>query len=76
MDFFQEFKMLFLDWSPLHFKIIFNYSYHVDFLIAEELCNEAGAYLSDILDSQENNFIKGVLNAVNPKVCNCYYIIF
>ena len=49
-------------------------SYHVDFLIAEELCNEAGAYLADILDAEEANFIKGVLNAVNPKDGTDYWI--
>jgi len=49
-------------------------SYHVDYLIAEELCNEAGAYLTDILDTAESNFIKTVLNAVNPKDGTDYWI--
>ena len=43
-------------------------SYHVDYLMAEELCNKAGAYLADILDQDESNFIKDVLKSINPKV--------
>ena len=27
-----------------------------------------GGYLADVVDSAENNFLKAVLNAVNPKV--------
>ena len=49
-------------------------SYHVDFLKAEELCNEKGAYLADILDAEEANFVKGVLNAVNPKDGTDYWL--
>ena len=42
-------------------------SYHEDYFRAEEKCNEAGAYLADVLDGPENDFIKSVLRAVNPK---------
>merc|ERR1712211_175261 len=49
-------------------------SYHVDFLVAEELCNEQGAYLADILTQDEGNFIKTVLNAVNPKDGTDYWL--
>ena len=49
-------------------------SYHVDFLVAEELCNKNGAYLADILSAAENNFIKGVLNVINPKDGTDYWI--
>ena len=49
-------------------------SYHVDFLKAEELCNEQGAYLADILDAEEANFVKGVLNVVNPKDGTDYWL--
>ena len=27
-----------------------------------------GGYLADVLDGDENNFIKSVLNVINPKV--------
>ena len=43
-------------------------SYHEDFLKAEELCNEVGGYLADVLDNAEADFIKSVLNIINPKV--------
>ena len=33
-----------------------------------------GAYLADILNNDENNFIKGVLNAVNPRDGTDYFI--
>ena len=49
-------------------------SYHVDFLTAEEQCNEVGGYLADILDGNENNFIKNVLKAVNPKDGTDYWL--
>ena len=49
-------------------------SFHADFLLAEELCNQQGAYLADILDQAESDFIKGVLNAVNPKDGTDYWI--
>ena len=49
------------------FNCVF-FSYHVDYLMAEELCNKAGAYLADILDQDESNFIKDVLKSINPKV--------
>ena len=42
-------------------------SYHETYLNAEERCNEHGAYLADVLDQAENDFIKVVLRAVNPK---------
>jgi len=49
-------------------------SFHVDFLAAEELCNQQGAYLADILTKEESDFIKAVLNAVNPKDGTDYFI--
>merc|ERR1712241_730768 len=49
-------------------------SYHVDYLKSEELCNEHGAYLADILDQAESDFIKTVLNAVNPKDGTDYWL--
>ena len=29
---------------------------------------KVGGYLADVLDGDENNFIKSVLNVINPKV--------
>merc|ERR1719410_3049086 len=49
-------------------------SYHVDYLKSEELCNEQGAYLADILDQAESDFIKSVLTAVNPKDGTDYWL--
>ena len=49
-------------------------SYHVDYLKAEELCNQEGAYLADVLDQAENDFIKGVLNQINPKDGTDYWL--
>ena len=56
------------------FLLVLLTSYHESFLRAEELCNEHGAYLADILDGNEANFIKGVLNVVNPKDGTDYWI--
>ena len=30
--------------------------------------SQVGGYLADVLDGDENNFIKSVLNVINPKV--------
>ena len=49
-------------------------SYHVDFMNAEEECNEVGGYLADVLTAAENNFIKAVLNAINPKDGTDYWL--
>jgi len=49
-------------------------SYHETFLAAEESCNKAGAYLADILDAEEANFIKSVLNVINPKDGTDYWL--
>ena len=49
-------------------SVIPHLSYHENFLKAEESCNEVGGYLADILDNAEADFIKSVLNVVNPKV--------
>ena len=46
----------------------------MDYLKSEELCNEQGAYLADILDQAESDFIKTVLNAVNPKDGTDYWL--
>ena len=42
-------------------------SYHEDFLKAEEICNEQNAYLADILNKEEGDWIKSVLLLINPK---------
>jgi len=49
-------------------------SYHIDYLLAEELCNEQGGYLADVLKKEENDFIKSVLNAINPKDGTDYWL--
>lgn len=49
-------------------------SYHCDFMKAEEICNSHGAYLADILTAKENDFIKSVLNVINPKDGTDYFI--
>jgi len=49
-------------------------SRHEDFLIAEELCNEQDAYLADVLSKDENDFIKSVLNVINPKDGTDYWL--
>merc|ERR1719150_3684847 len=49
-------------------------SYHTDFLKAEELCNQVGAYLADVLSKDENDFIKSVLNVINPKDGTDYWL--
>ena len=52
-------------------------SYHEDFLKAEEICNEQGAYLADIITAQEGAWIKSVLLLINPKgIYNSYSYIF
>jgi hypothetical protein len=52
------------------------FSYHETFLKAEESCNEVGAYLADVQDVAESDFIKSVLNVINPKVKFTKGIIF
>ena len=43
------------------------------FLKAEEICNEQGAYLADIITAQEGAWIKSVLLLINPKgIYNSY----
>ena len=49
-------------------------SYHADYLEAEESCNEVGGYLADILTEEENNWIKSVLNVINPKDGTDYWL--
>ena len=49
-------------------------SYHADYLEAEESCNAVGGYLADILTEEENNWIKSVLNVINPKDGTDYFI--
>ena len=49
-------------------------SYHVDYLKAEELCNEEGAYLADVMTKEENDFIKSVLIVINPKDGTDYWL--
>ena len=49
-------------------------SYHEDYFRAEEKCNEAGAYLADVLDQAENDFIKSVLRVINPKDGTDYWL--
>jgi len=47
---------------------------HTPYLTAEEKCNEVGGYLADVLDGDENNFIKSVLNVINPKDGTDYWL--
>ena len=49
-------------------------SYHETFLKAEEECNKVGGYLADVLDNDENNWIKSVLNVINPKDGTDYWL--
>merc|ERR1711934_1181423 len=49
-------------------------SVHTPYLAAEEKCNEVGGYLADVLDGDENNFIKSVLNVINPKDGTDYWL--
>ena len=50
------------------------FSYHETFLKAEEECNKVGGYLADVLDEDENNWIKSVLNVINPKDGTDYWL--
>ena len=49
-------------------------SVHTRILKATEKCNEAGATLADVMDQAENDFIKGVLMAINPKDGTDYWL--
>ena len=50
-------------------------SYHVDFDVAIETCKQfPGAYLADALSADENNFLKTVLLAINPKDGTDYWL--
>merc|ERR1719411_2616417 len=49
-------------------------SVHTPYLAAEEKCNEVGGYLADILDQAESDFVKSVLNVVNPKDGTDYWL--
>merc|ERR1711997_1141984 len=49
-------------------------SYHETFLKSEEECNKVGGYLADVLDNDENNWIKSVLNVINPKDGTDYWL--
>ena len=49
-------------------------SYHTPFLRAEEECNEVGGYLADVLTKEENDWIKSVLNVINPKDGTDYWL--
>ena len=42
-------------------------STRLDFEPAMDNCAEKGAYLTDILDQEENKFIKDILMVINPK---------
>merc|ERR1711992_331262 len=48
-------------------------SYHETFNQAAEECNKVGAYLADILDEEENAWIKSVLMVINPKDGTDYF---
>ena len=50
------------------------FSYHETFLKSEEECNKVGGYLADVLDNDENNWIKSVLNVINPKDGTDYWL--
>ena len=56
------------------YDLVMHCSYHESYLNAEERCNEHGAYLADVLDQAENDFIKSVLRAVNPKDGTDYWL--
>ena len=49
-------------------------SYHETFLKAEEECNKVGGYLADVLTAEENDWIKSVLNVINPKDGTDYWL--
>merc|ERR1719500_2132234 len=49
-------------------------SYHETFLKAEESCNQVGGYLADVQDAAEGDFIKSVLNVINPKDGTDYWL--
>jgi len=49
-------------------------SYHEDFLKAEEICNEQNAYLADIVNKEEGDWIKNVLLLINPKDGTDYWL--
>jgi len=49
-------------------------SYHETFLKAEEECNKIGGYLADVLTAEENDWIKSVLNVINPKDGTDYWL--
>lgn len=42
--------------------------------MATEKCNEAGATLADVMDETENDFMKGILMAINPKDGTDYWL--
>ena len=48
-------------------------SYHETFNQAAEECNKVGGYLADILDEEENAWIKSVLMVINPKDGTDYF---
>ena len=52
----------------------FFFSYHETFLKAEEECNKVGGYLADVLSVEENNWIKAVLDLINPKDGTDYWL--
>ena len=49
-------------------------SYHVNFAEAGKLCDEAGAFLTDLTSQTENDFIKATLKIINPKDGTNYWI--
>ena len=49
-------------------------SVHTVFMAAEEKCNAEGAILAEVYDEAENNYIKTVLLAINPKDGTDYFL--
>ena len=43
-------------------------------LQAQDECAANGAYLADVADEAEENWIKGILNAINPQDGTDYYL--
>merc|ERR1712064_31810 len=49
-------------------------SKHTPFKEAESVCEENGAIMAEIYTKKESNFIKSVLNAINPKDGTDYFL--
>merc|ERR1711971_593309 len=63
-----------LGWVYYNGHCYFFDSVHTPYLAAEEKCNEVGGYLADILDQAGSDFVKSVLNVINPKDGTDYWL--